>query len=1729
MRMLRFVGTIVLTVASVTVAGDRLAWRTQYDAQGRLVQTTDPAERVTRFTWTRSDRGNSVTRTPPEGSPVTWHFNHDGLLASMRDAQGEVQYRRDRIGRLEAVERQGAPTIRFAYLASGDLAQQSVGDFYRLTWKYDHLGRVVARETPAGTIRYEYWTGQNTVVRILPNGVKTFWKHRLNGEIQEITHGFFPKPAENSYEVLARYQYSFAADGRVATIGEASERGDVRRDFGYDLAGRLTSTTVLGRKPQRYEYDQLGNRTRALNVAGADQLCVSDWAGRLSSIDGVPCTHDGAGNLSTMTLSGEKREYHFAPDGRLSTATIGNRSLAYGYDGLGYLASRKDEAETRFVADPLSPAWHPLVTERANRRTLVVWDGQLPLAIVRNGKAEWLLHDHLGSVRLVVNGAGKVVAERDYDSFGVPQAARPLEDETFGFAGLYWDAPAGVYLTQTRAYVCELGRWLQPDPVQSIPIAGPAGIAAYAYCESDPINLVDLDGAEPQASTGLWQALGEGRYLGTGYGDEAVAYWAQRWAQTGNALFAVPGLFASLWTPDTWLDTASVISGARALRGAAQLTTGDLMLSVRQFLWDPRRFSTVSRDYHSAYRAIHGVRGDFELDHLLIPQSWRHVPQGLRNAGFNLLELPNMPGIFHHSLTLNQWMGFAPRWGKPMTTLAAEGTHWGIRGAVGLGMTGAAKRGWDLGTHVNTGLESMGRNMQMGPSPVGGVYLAGAGKVLEGLGAPLGITQDQNGTLMLIFADKAEVRLPPLRLDDMVTVFRSVYLHGQGPTITIDPDPRNPEGLPMLVVHGNGTENTYVGWVLYQADRLMKSHTQGVDNVTGKDVVSGVEGFKDMLDSMYFGQGDPGQAQKNGVWERFWIVPARIRRYECESEKSALLDLTLKVRTQKMKWDNGKLVDDVGVESSIGATKFAKWFTANYDDIGREQLLPPPPETGIEGAVPVFAELRRIALMTAIAEKLRDEGTPMPFWMRDYPVKHVPVDRTTPGLKVERKREEGNVTRTASIFGGVALSSDPQVVTTYSAADVARLPVRDRAHLQQSLKQAAELESGVARAVAGTEGEYFEVRPLRVQGAAYQVVALPGASTVALGARRLEQVDLELPLGDAGSIALVRHYHSFFACQGPWGRGWSWGLPRLEAIRVPVIRDGRAEGVSTGYELITPHNQYHARFSRLQKVAALGNATLLVPDTPGAFQGVADDKPAFLNSVPTRVVLVKNGQRWHFAHEGTLVAVEDGPMVTVYEQEGGRVTAIAGSLGGMAAARIDLHYAADGLLSKATGRAFIQPNSKAVEVNYEYDLARHLVRAMWSEGSREYSYERDWVASVTAKSSLPGAAPLFQAFEYDTRGRVISEHNGAERIHYQIAADATGASVTQEAERLFSRARRTKPFVLATSVANADVNLGGLPSQRRRTKPFVRCGTGMRPVAVGSASGATATWAYPAGGGVRATVDDGARRISLTESHDRRERIVSVDDVTFVAQFNDAERMLSLNIAGDATPLLNQTWRTDGQPARLDIPGSRTEFFYGPDAVLSLVRTRSPDNEKASVEWRDIKLDRLGNPVEVKDHSGLILLMEYDTAGRLVSAAQKTTNGVVGFKSVRRADGRLLSVDSSWGKVSCQYDAKGELQRIESHRSGKNASAEFYAGRIQRMTALDGGTTTFEYAEGNASAGQLLLVTCPLGLELRHRYEKTRLRGVRAGSQRNYVVECDQEGRVTAVIWEQEPEAGPQK
>jgi len=182
----------------------------------------------------------------------------------------------------------------------------------------------------------------------------------------------------------------------------------------------------------------------------------------------------------------------------------------------------------------------------------------------------------------------------------------------------------------------------------------------------------------------------------TGYdlsGDGGLYDNRTRWAegiQVGSALLPF-GLEAT--------GAGSRIAGFFERMIAGEAGEAGLATRIGRFFYDSRPFGTISSEYWGGSPA-----NGSSLHHWLFPQREASVPMGIRNAGFNLLELPGLEGVFHQRLGLNQWMGFARNWG-PSAAFQASLVENAIRvGVPGLGL-GTAAGGYYLGREIHNAMD----------------------------------------------------------------------------------------------------------------------------------------------------------------------------------------------------------------------------------------------------------------------------------------------------------------------------------------------------------------------------------------------------------------------------------------------------------------------------------------------------------------------------------------------------------------------------------------------------------------------------------------------------------------------------------------------------------------------------------------------------------------------------------------------------------------------------------------------------------------------------------------------------------------------------------------------------------------------------------------------------------------------------------------------------------------
>ena len=139
----------------------------------------------------------------------------------------------------------------------------------------------------------------------------------------------------------------------------------------------------------------------------------------------------------------------------------------------------------------------PLAEETNGVQTLNIYGpgGQIIAQVVQDGQGNeevrYLLADHLGSTRVVLDADGNVVARFEYGPHGETTAAGTAAAEVrYRYTGHPYDQAQGVYETPARGYDPTLGRFLSVDPQRH-------DASPYVYAGNNPINQVDPTGSVP--------------------------------------------------------------------------------------------------------------------------------------------------------------------------------------------------------------------------------------------------------------------------------------------------------------------------------------------------------------------------------------------------------------------------------------------------------------------------------------------------------------------------------------------------------------------------------------------------------------------------------------------------------------------------------------------------------------------------------------------------------------------------------------------------------------------------------------------------------------------------------------------------------------------------------------------------------------------------------------------------------------------------------------------------------------------------------------------------------------------------------------------------------------------------------------------------------------------------------------------------------------------------------
>ena len=308
--------------------------------------------------------------------------------------------------------------------------------------------------------------------------------------------------------LLSEFQYQYdVPSGQITSWSQQTGTPNPSMySLGYDHEDQLLSAAVSegGTAVQTftYSYDPAGNRL-------TEQVDATMRRFSYNALNELTTVESDAG-VAAM--------YQWDAEQRLVSATAGNKSTLFIYDGLGRLGA------IRLLVDELEVSnrqfiWcdNEICEERAPDGTVSkrFFSQGVKLETGVNTGDYFYTRDHLGSVRELTDRTGNVRARYAYDPFG--QQTKLMGDlkTDFGFAGMLWISEAGLNLTLFRAYDPNLGRWLSRDPLDNAEVN--EGYNLFCYVQNDPINRIDPLGLDwwYSQSTGIL-SWGPPAYAGGG-------------------------------------------------------------------------------------------------------------------------------------------------------------------------------------------------------------------------------------------------------------------------------------------------------------------------------------------------------------------------------------------------------------------------------------------------------------------------------------------------------------------------------------------------------------------------------------------------------------------------------------------------------------------------------------------------------------------------------------------------------------------------------------------------------------------------------------------------------------------------------------------------------------------------------------------------------------------------------------------------------------------------------------------------------------------------------------------------------------------------------------------------------------------------------------------------------------------------------------------------------------
>ena len=307
-----------------------------YNDQGSLTEFTDRESNVWKTTY--NDAGQPLTETNPAGAVITYNYNDDATLESLKDSVTltYTRYGYDDYKRLNKITYPGtAAAVQIAYNPNDQVTQVTDEKGNRYLYEYDKNGNLTKITDPAGkSVQYVY-DNMDRLSKITD---------RL-GKSVTVAYDKMGRPESVTDADGVKSNYAYNQNGWLNKVIQAGNTWQ----FEYDAEGILKSHSEPSGSTTTYQSDKLGYTKEIADALNNKTTLEKDKLSRITRATdalnrSTAYDYDDQGLLSGVTLPlVGAAEYARNPLGLLSQITDLKGSVwKFDYDGIGRLLSAAD-------------------------------------------------------------------------------------------------------------------------------------------------------------------------------------------------------------------------------------------------------------------------------------------------------------------------------------------------------------------------------------------------------------------------------------------------------------------------------------------------------------------------------------------------------------------------------------------------------------------------------------------------------------------------------------------------------------------------------------------------------------------------------------------------------------------------------------------------------------------------------------------------------------------------------------------------------------------------------------------------------------------------------------------------------------------------------------------------------------------------------------------------------------------------------------------------------------------------------------------------------------------------------------------------------------------------------------------------------------------------------------------------------------------------------------------